>query len=232
MDEEKTENRTTSHKLYKSHDDRIIDGVCGGIAEYAGIDATVVRLLLIAFSILSIGAGVIFYIIGMIVIPTRPPSLETPAEGEPAKPRSAGGATFTLVIGIIIVIIGVTLLFDYYDFIPVSLVFSQFVRLALPIIFILIGGALLLGRERKVQKEGEKEAEGAGESVDSGVEKKRLTRSSKDKKLAGVCGGLAAYLKVDPTIVRFVYVILAFASFGIALILYVVCAFIIPKEVN
>ena len=109
---------------------------------------------------------------------------------------------------------------------------SQFGRLALPIIFILIGGALLLGRERKVQQKGENEAEGAGESVDSGVEKKRLTRSIKDRKLAGVCGGLAAYLDVDPTIVRFVYVILAFASFGIALILYVVCAFIIPKEVN
>ena len=168
----------------------------------------------------------------MVVIPTRPPSQETATEGEHAGTRSAGGATVTLVVGIIIVIIGVTLLFDYYDFVPVSLVFSQFGRLALPIIFILIGGALLLGRERKVQQKGENEAEGAGESVDSGVEKKRLTRSIKDRKLAGVCGGLAAYLDVDPTIVRFVYVILAFASFGIALILYVVCAFIIPKEVN
>ena len=165
MDEEKTENRTQSHKLYKSHDERIIDGVCGGIAEYVGIDATVVRLLLVAFSIMSIGAGVIFYIIGMIVIPTGRMSLETSAEEEPVKPRSAGGTTVTLVIGIIIVIIGVTLLFDYYDFTPVSLVFSQFGRLALPIIFILIGGALLLGRERKVEREvGKTGAETGGKS--------------------------------------------------------------------
>ena len=232
MDEEKTEYHTKSHRLYKSNDDRVVDGVCAGIAEYVGVDATVVRLLLVAFSILSIGAGIIFYILGMIIIPKRPLSLDAPAEGEATKQRSAGGATVTLVIGIIIVIIGITLLFDYYDFVPLSLMFTQFGRLALPIIFILIGGALLLGREKRVRKEEEEEREREGESFDSGVEKKRLTRSIKDKKLAGVCGGLAAYLEVDATIVRLAYVILAFASFGIALILYVVCAFIIPKEVN
>lgn len=228
MDEEITESGVSPHKLYKSNDDRVIDGVCGGLAEYLGLDATVVRLLLVAFSILSIGAGVIFYIICMLVIPTKPLSVEGPSETGESKKNSRGGSTVTLVLGIIIVIVGVTLLFDYYDLVPVSIVFRQFGQLALPVIFILIGGALLLGRDKKENRTGNVE----GESVVAGVEKKKLARSVRDKKIAGVCGGLAEYFEVDSTIVRLVYVALAFASFGLALILYVACAFLIPKEVS
>ena len=98
----------------------------------------------------------------------------------------------------------------------------------------------LLGRESKKtepisQPEANPEPGTFGEihneGTYAGVEKKRLTRSGKDKKIAGVCGGLADYMDVDPTIVRLVFVLLAFASFGLAVILYVVSAFVIPKEV-
>ncbi|MCL4509841.1 MAG: PspC domain-containing protein [Bacteroidetes bacterium] len=64
------------------------------------------------------------------------------------------------------------------------------------------------------------------------VEHKRLLRSVHDKRIAGVCGGLAKYFDIDSTIVRLLYVLLAFASFGLALVLYIACAFVIPKESN
>ncbi|MCL5268696.1 MAG: PspC domain-containing protein [Bacteroidetes bacterium] len=64
------------------------------------------------------------------------------------------------------------------------------------------------------------------------METRKLARSVRDKKIAGVCGGLAEYFSVDPTIVRLLLVLLVFASFGLAIILYFVCAFVIPKEVN
>lgn len=54
-------------KLYKSHTDRKICGVCGGIAEYINLDPTVVRLLWIIFA--CFGAGIIAYIVAAIVIP-------------------------------------------------------------------------------------------------------------------------------------------------------------------
>ncbi len=228
MDQQKSDSSDSRRRLHKSRTDRIVDGVCGGLAEYLGVDATVMRLLLVAFSILSIGVGVIFYVIAMIVIPTEPLGLDPSGEHSERETRSAGGSTVTLVLGVVIVIIGVTLFFHYHDFLPFSFTFHQFGRLALPIIFILIGGALLLGKVKN-----ESASEGVeGESVNTGVEKKRLTRSVRDKKIAGVCGGLAEYLEVDPTIVRLAYVVLAFASFGLALILYVACAFVIPKEVS
>jgi len=57
-------------KLYLSDTDKKIAGVCGGIAEYFGIDPTVVRLLWVLFT-LAYGSGIIGYIICMFIIPRR-----------------------------------------------------------------------------------------------------------------------------------------------------------------
>lgn len=57
-------------KLYKSQSNRMICGVCGGVAEYFNIDSTIVRLIF-AFLGISGGSGVLFYIIAAIVIPNQ-----------------------------------------------------------------------------------------------------------------------------------------------------------------
>lgn len=58
-------------KLYKSNQNKMIDGVCGGIAEYFGIDPTVVRLIWALFSLMG-GSGILAYIIAAIIIPRSP----------------------------------------------------------------------------------------------------------------------------------------------------------------
>ena len=55
---------------------------------------------------------------------------------------------------------------------------------------------------------------------------KRLTKSP-DKKLAGVCAGIAEYLQIDPTVVRALWVILTLAG-GSGILAYIVMAFIMP----
>lgn len=57
-------------KLYKSNTDKKICGVCGGIAEYFGIDSTIVRLILV-LTVLFAGTGVLAYIIAAIVMPEK-----------------------------------------------------------------------------------------------------------------------------------------------------------------
>ena len=57
----------------------------------------------------------------------------------------------------------------------------------------------------------------------------RLHRSSTDKKLAGVCGGIAEYLKVDPSIVRLVTILLML-GWGSGILAYIVCALVLPEE--
>ena len=59
-------------KLYRSQDERMIAGVCGGIGEYFDIDPTLIRLLTVAF-ILAGGSGIFGYIVGWIIIPEAPP---------------------------------------------------------------------------------------------------------------------------------------------------------------
>lgn len=58
---------------------------------------------------------------------------------------------------------------------------------------------------------------------------KKLYKSSTEKKLCGVCGGLAKYLEMDPTIVRLIWA-LATIFGGISILLYIVCALIIPFD--
>jgi len=58
---------------------------------------------------------------------------------------------------------------------------------------------------------------------------KRLTRSAKYKKIAGVCGGLAEYFDLDPTVVRVAYVVLSIISAAFPGILaYIVLMFVMP----
>ena len=60
----------TKQKLYRSKKDRMIGGVCGGVAEYANTDPTLVRLLW-AIGTLLWGAGIIAYIVAWIIIPEK-----------------------------------------------------------------------------------------------------------------------------------------------------------------
>lgn len=60
-----------SKKLYKSNVNVMIDGVCGGIAEYFGVDPTLVRLGWAVFCAMG-GSGILAYIIAAVIIPHRP----------------------------------------------------------------------------------------------------------------------------------------------------------------
>ncbi len=61
-------------KLYKSSTNSMLLGVCGGIAEYFGIDPTLVRLAWVLFCCLG-GSGVLAYIICALIIPSRPENI-------------------------------------------------------------------------------------------------------------------------------------------------------------
>ena len=58
-------------KLYRSKTDKKLCDVCGGLAEYFGIDSTIVRLLLV-LAVVCAGVGGLAYIIAALVIPEQP----------------------------------------------------------------------------------------------------------------------------------------------------------------
>ena len=80
-------------KLYRSENDKIIAGVCGGIAAYFNIDSTIVRLVYVLLSVFSAGfPGILVYIIAMFVMPVGgngggPKDVDYTVVNDPNKPQ-------------------------------------------------------------------------------------------------------------------------------------------------
>jgi phage shock protein C len=64
------EEKVMEKRLYRSKCDKMVSGVCGGIAEYFEVDSTMVRLLCV-ISIFALGTGILLYILASIIIPER-----------------------------------------------------------------------------------------------------------------------------------------------------------------
>jgi phage shock protein C len=156
-------------RLYKSRKYKVIDGVCGGIAEYFDIDPVIIRLIFV-ISIALGGTGVIAYIIGMIIIPHRPS--EDEEEGTPpAKPKEKSRAKKAagtraeikaaekapekktdnqagLIFGIVLVLIGGLFLLSEFRFFhgPYYWIRNHLWDILIPSVLILLGINLILRR--------------------------------------------------------------------------------------
>lgn len=64
-------NETQVRKLRRSRTDRMVAGVCGGWAEVLGMDAALLRILLVAATILGFGTGALLYLICWIIMPEK-----------------------------------------------------------------------------------------------------------------------------------------------------------------
>ncbi|VVB67137.1 PspC domain protein [Candidatus Norongarragalina meridionalis] len=138
-------------RLYRSKKDRILGGVCGGIAEYFEVDPTLVRLLWVLF-VLAGGAGVIAYIIAWIIMPPNPKQkgvdedFSRAAERlgkrmERRKEREEDGKHGLLIGGIIVLGIGLVFLASNYGWFPGWWSWDKM----WPVMLILVGVGLLAG---------------------------------------------------------------------------------------
>lgn len=76
---------TEVKKLYRSRDERMIAGVAGGLGEYFSIDPTIVRLVFVLSVFFGVGAGLLIYIVLMLVVPEEPIAGEAVVEVEPEE---------------------------------------------------------------------------------------------------------------------------------------------------
>lgn len=60
------------------------------------------------------------------------------------------------------------------------------------------------------------------------MDPKKLYRSSTNKMVCGVCGGIADYVNIDPTVIRLLWVV--FSIFGVGLFVYIIAAIIMPIQ--
>jgi phage shock protein C len=62
-------------RLYRSRKERMIGGVCGGIGEYLNMDATVIRLIFVIAALWG-GAGLLIYLVMLLIVPEAPEQTE------------------------------------------------------------------------------------------------------------------------------------------------------------
>jgi phage shock protein C len=67
-------------KLTRNPDNKQIAGVCSGLADYFGLDATLVRLLVAIGTLMSVGTGIIAYGVAWILMPERPTGVVQPPQ--------------------------------------------------------------------------------------------------------------------------------------------------------
>jgi phage shock protein PspC (stress-responsive transcriptional regulator) len=210
-------------RLSKSRSDRMIDGVCGGIARYFDIDSTLVRITFVLLTFLG-GAGAILYIVAMIIMPAE-------QFVQAATPSQASSSSNHKVWGFLLIAVGIFWLGHTMGFHIWPYVWAFPWRIAFPVLLILGGVAFLYGGRNYVSaaQPGTADAAAPGGGA-PGEERTRLYRSRSEKKLFGVCGGIAKYFDIDPVIIRLVFVLGAIASFGFALLGYLILAIIMAKE--
>jgi len=59
-------------KLYRSRDNKVLLGVCGGLGKYFNTDPTIVRIIWVLLTLVTVGVGLLGYLIAALVIPEEP----------------------------------------------------------------------------------------------------------------------------------------------------------------
>jgi len=219
-----------SQRLYRSTSNKVFAGVCGGLAEYFDVDPMIIRVLFVLMVLFG-GTGIVLYIAAIVIVPKRPymmPDTGIPAQDlPPAKVRESARNWF----GIVLVVLGALLLlsnmdmFHFFDFVEDTFEYI------LPVLLIILGMAIIYYRQSQpepaVPSGGES---GTGTETRQGPVYRNYRRSSADKKLFGVCGGLAQYFGIDASLIRMLYVVLCLASFGAGFVLYILIAIVVPYD--
>ena len=207
-------NTTGVKRLLRSRQNRIVAGVCGGIAEYFHLDPVLVRAIWAILTVITaVIPGVILYILAVIIVPEN-------TTGEPdvgAHPRRDN----RILWGGLLILAGLYFLSRtiWGQVLPGewlaawNRVTDVFQALLFPAVLIGAGALLVLGISRR-------SGEGAG----------RLVRPRQGRMFAGVCSGLGHYFRVDPVWVRVVWVLLFLASWWAAVVAYVLAMLLMPEE--
>lgn len=233
----------TRRMLYRSANDKIIGGVCGGVGEYLGINPVLVRVIWIVATFATWGGGLLAYLMLALFLPVgdnragqmAPPAVQLSQKGitwAAALLMGLGGFWLLANLGIVP---GLWRTF----WTAVNVLFWP---------VLLFGAGYLLWRahtERNVDQEVAdaaakvKSAMGTmGEKLPSGDEIKSgfvnmrdsvpVKRSQTNRVFMGVCGGLGERYGIDPNLIRLIWAAFAVGTMGLGAVLYAVVGVFMP----
>lgn len=212
----------------------MISGICGGLGEYFDVDSSVLRIALVAFTVITLPAFGPFvflaYLVCVFIIPRNPDPMpanaadavasgETNQAGQAGQVVQAGGQVQgnadtsrnnSTVWGILLILVAVIVL--TWSYAPEFGRFSFFLPLV-PVLAIAAAVFILFVYRGQIMEF---------------FRHRRLYRLNEGKKIFGVCNGLADAFDLDPTLVRIGFFIAFLFSVGTVTLLYLFMAFVMP----
>jgi phage shock protein PspC (stress-responsive transcriptional regulator) len=234
--------RTMERMLYRHPTSRLLGGVCGGLADYFGWDATLVRILWVVATLATSGGGFLAYLALWILLPVG-----TAAAGQQQSPALEINQRNLGRMAVLLIGLGMVWLLANLGILPwlwsgfwavVSLVFWP---------VLLIGAGYLILRhvgkgdwQMDWSKTGSRVKESVQDRMPSrgdmkeGLRRARnqfpLKRSRTDRMFMGVCGGLGQRMGIDANLVRQVWAAFSVGSIGMGVLIYVAAGLLRPEE--
>lgn len=238
-------NAASRSTLYRHPSDKMVGGVCGGLADYLGWDPTLVRILWVVATLTTGGGGFLAYLALWMLLPVG-----TVAGGQvqPAaielNERNLGLAAKALIaFGVLWLLSNVGILPSLWSG------FWAFMQIVFwPALLIGIGYLLLRGtgnadwrvdwsgwqgRLRTNFKAPNFKTPNGGELRNNlqGLRQSfPLKRSRRDRMFMGVCGGLGQKLGIDANLIRLIWAAFSIGSIGMGVLVYIAAGLLLPEE--
>lgn len=197
----------------RSNSDIIIAGVCSGVAKYTNTEPALIRILAM-LTLLFGGWSVAFYLIIAALTPVENKKVDLTLDEILQQKK----INYKTILSGSMILIGIYFGFKSIGYFSSEKLFVLPNNFILPLVAIIIGVLIL---SNKFQTKG-----------DSGNHKKYFHKSQKDKRLLGVCGGIAEYTELDTTLIRTVFFISTLLTLGIWSIVYFILALSSEKRKN
>ncbi|MCX6049388.1 MAG: PspC domain-containing protein [Chloroflexi bacterium] len=233
---------TIKRTLYRHPTDKLVGGVCGGLADYLGVDATLVRILWVVMTLVTSGGGFLAYLALWLLLPVgtvqageqRPAALEL-------NERSLGRAAIVLMtLGGLWLLSNLGILpWLWGAFWGISRIFFW------PALLIGAGYLLLrstgqrdwnlnLGgmRDRWQSRTGAKmpSKEEVKDNLRQVKQRIPLKRSRRDRIFMGVCGGVGQRVGIDSNLIRLIWAAFSIGSIGAGVLVYIAVGLLLPEE--
>lgn len=228
--------------LYRHPTQKIVGGVCGGLADFLGWDPVLVRILWVVATIATSGGGFLAYAALWLLLPvgTASGGQERPAAIELTERNLRMGAYLLIGLGGLWLLSNVGILpWLWTGF------WSTVGTLFWPALLIGAGFLLLNRNSGRHWRDSVRNATDSvrtkmngsmpsGDEVKDGLRsaKRRipLKRSRQDRMILGVCGGIGQKLGIDANLVRLIWAAFSIGSIGLGVLLYVAVGLLLPEE--
>ena len=238
-----TEAPASLKTLYRHPVDKMIGGVCGGLADYFGWEPTIVRLGWIVITLATGGGGFLAYLALWLLMPVGTVATgQTQASAISLNERNLGRAAYGLIaLGVVWLLATTGILGGLF-----GVVWSLFRLIFWPMLLIGAGYMLLRGSRRNWRGEMDDmrlrmrskvdgrmpNRESVGQNVRGLRDRLPLRRSRSDRMAMGVCGGIGKRLGIDTNLVRLIVAAFSIGSIGFGVLAYVVVGLILPEETD